>query len=40
MEHNMMCKEGKPSKILAATGIAYVVVCDEVYEREIYDDSS
>jgi len=30
MVHSMMCKEGKTSKLLAAEGIAYVVVCDEV----------
>lgn len=30
MVHSMMCKEGKTSKLLAAAGIAYVVVCDEV----------
>ena len=40
MVHNMMCKEGKTSKILAAAGIAYIVVCNEVYERRNYEENS
>ena len=40
MVHNMICKEGKTSKMLAAAGIAYVVVCNEVYERRNYEENS